>query len=109
MASRFLSTLILSCALLLPIFGLGARTSRGAGELLITQPGTFASLGGQEFTNEDIVEYDPVTDVGSLFFDGSAVNFFGNATGIHVIPEPSTALLLMTGLVPMALRRRRAA
>ena len=79
--------------------------------MLITQPGTFASLGGQEFTNEDIVEYDPVNDVGSLFFDGSAVNFFANATGIHVVPEPSTTLLFTTALVGvgLAIRRRRAA
>jgi hypothetical protein len=100
--------LILSCALLLPIFSLGARTSRAAVELLITQPGASGLLGGQEFHAEDILEYDPVTDVGSLYFDGSAVDFFGNATGIHIVPEPAVGLGLVSGVIALlGLRRVR--
>ncbi len=54
--------------------------SNGNLVLSTTNGGT---LGGQAFADEDLVEYNPTTNMGSLFFDGNAV-FTGATTGLGV-------------------------
>ena len=96
---------LLACSLGALILGF-ASIAGAVPIVLISHPGASASLGGQTFSNNDVLEYDPVSEVGALFFDGSALGFGGNINALHVIPEPSTALLLASGLVGLAARRR---
>jgi hypothetical protein len=55
------------------------------GHIILSTTGN-ARLGGLTFANEDLVEYDPVTDTATLFFDGSAL-FVGDqdTDAVHVI------------------------
>jgi hypothetical protein len=44
-----------------------------------------AVLGGLSFDDIDLVEYDPVTDTASLFFDGSLTTLDQDITSVHVL------------------------
>jgi hypothetical protein len=76
---------------------------------LILSTRSAASLGGLAFQPDDLVEYNPVTNVASLFFNGdlefAATN--ENIDAVFAIPEPSTAALLAVGLVGLIAAGRR--
>ncbi|MHC4110800.1 MAG: PEP-CTERM sorting domain-containing protein [Planctomycetota bacterium] len=59
---------------------------RGNGNIILSTTGN-ATLGGLGFGKDDIIEYNPTTDVASLFFDGNL--FSGN--------EDVDAVYLLTG------------
>ena len=46
-----------------------------------------ATLGGLSFENIDLVEYDPVADKASLFFDGSLTTLTEKINAVHVLPN----------------------
>ncbi len=52
-----------------------------------------ASLGGLSFENEDLVEYDPVTDTATMFFDGS-MHFSAdeNIISLHILENGNLVL-----------------
>lgn len=71
-----------------------------------------ATLGGLTFNEADLVEYDPVNDLSTLFFDSSlfetaAENIDAQAVSIAAAPEPSSLLMLGLGLGACALLRRK--
>ena len=46
-----------------------------------------AILGGLSFTDIDLVEYDPLTDTASLFFDGSLTTLNQDIVAVHVLAD----------------------
>jgi len=54
------------------------------GHLLLTNEYT-ATLGGQNFGPNDIVDYYPANDTATLFFDGDAVGFSGWIDAVHLL------------------------
>lgn len=67
-----------------------------------------ASLGGLSFTCGDLVEYNPTTDIATLYFDED--NFTGganiNAVYVTTLPEPATVALLGLGSLVLIGRKR---
>jgi hypothetical protein len=66
-----------------------------------------ATLGGLTFQPDDLVEYDPVTNVATLVLDGD-IEFTADEDidAAFVVPEPSTATLLTLGLAGLIAYRR---
>jgi hypothetical protein len=68
-----------------------------------------ATLGGLSFTCGDLVEYNPTTDVATLYFDEN--NFTGgtniNAVYVTTLPEPATVALLGLGCLILVRCKRR--
>ena len=67
-------------------------------------------LGGVDFDDEDVVEYDPGGPTWSLAFDGSAEDPDWAAADVDAValPEPELSLLLVTGIAGLlALGRSR--
>ena len=66
-----------------------------------------ATLGGLSFTSGDLVEYNPTTDIASLYFDEN--NFTGsaniNAVYVTTVPEPAMIALLGLGSLVLVVRR----
>lgn len=54
---------------------------------------TAASLGGLSFDEGDLVEYDPLADIATLFFDGSQFSLPADINAVSV-PEPAGWLML---------------
>ncbi len=52
---------------------------------LILSDAVGGTLGGQTFTAQDLVEYDPATDTAILYFDGSALGLTKAITGVHLL------------------------
>jgi len=75
------------------------------GTLLISTLGN-ATLGGLSFRDGDVVRYDPLSGVATLYF--SEDDFAGNENvdAYAVAPEPTSALLLSFGLAALAWTRR---
>ncbi len=65
------------------------------GNLLITTTGT-ATLGGLTFTDGSVAEYDPATDVATLFFDENRFSNGADINAIDILPPviPLDHLLL---------------
>ena len=67
-----------------------------------------AILGGLSFTSGDLVEYNPTTDVATLYFDEN--NFTGSpnidAVYVTTVPEPATIPLLGLGCLVLIGRKR---
>lgn len=67
-----------------------------------------ATLDGLSFTCGDLVEYNPTTDVATLYFDED--NFTGganiNAVYVTTVPEPATVALLGLGSLVLVGRKR---
>ncbi|MCP4407748.1 MAG: DNRLRE domain-containing protein [Gammaproteobacteria bacterium] len=56
-----------------------------------------ANLGGLSFTDIDLVEYDPVTDTASLYFDGSLTTLTVDITALHVLANGHLVLAAKGG------------
>ena len=80
----------------------------GDGNLVLSISIDNGSLGGLTLRDQDLVEYDPDTDMASLFLDGDGL-FDGVTRDIDAIfvPEPGTLLLLGLGILGLAFGRRR--
>ncbi|MBT8437147.1 MAG: DNRLRE domain-containing protein, partial [Gammaproteobacteria bacterium] len=61
------------------------------GHLLLTNEYT-ATLGGLSFGPNDIVDYDPVANSATLFFDGDAVGFSGWIDALHLLSNGNIVL-----------------
>ncbi len=58
-----------------------------------------ATIGGLSFGAGDLVEYNPMTDTSTLYFDENLFGSSANINGAHItsMPEPATVLLLSLG------------
>ena len=67
-----------------------------------------AILGGLSFTCGDLVEYNPTTDVATLFFDENNFTGSANIDAVYVttVPEPTTVALLGLGSLVLVGRKR---
>lgn len=79
----------------------------GSGNIILSTTSD-ATLGGLSFSEGDLVEYNSLTDVATLYFDESN---FSNAADIDAAyistPEPATVALLGLGSLVLMRRRRR--
>jgi len=67
-----------------------------------------ATLGGLTFRQHDLVEYNPLTDVATLYLSGDLFSNVANINAVHIVttvPEPATIVLL--GLASLVLIRPR--
>jgi hypothetical protein len=69
---------------------------------------TSGSVGGVDFDDEDVLEFDPVTRSWELVYDGSALHagwVDGDLEAVHMVPEPATRLQLAAGALFLAAAR----
>jgi hypothetical protein len=67
------------------------------------------SLGGINFDDEDILEFDPSGPTWTMVYDGSALHAALAAADVVAVPEPASWLMLIAGTAFLgALYRRRA-
>ena len=67
-----------------------------------------ATLGGLSFTCGDLVEYNPTTDIATLYFDEDSFTGGANINAVYVttLPEPATVALLGLGSLVLVGRKR---
>ena len=78
------------------------------GNIILSTVGA-ATLGGLSFSDGDLVEYNPTTDIATLYFDEG---LFGNnadvdAVYVATLPEPATVILLGLGFLVLIKNRKR--
>ena len=86
----------------------GARDF-GNGRLGLSFDGT-GQVGGVDFEDEDVLEYDSVMDTWSLAYDGSVQHSaLGGGPDLDAVsvPEPGRLLLLISGIAFLLLLGRR--
>ena len=86
----------------------GADFWAGTGHLFLSFDGS-GSVGGFDFDDEDILEFDPIglTWI-SLYYDGSALHAALAAADVVAVPEPGVRLQLAAGMALLgALHRTR--
>ena len=68
-----------------------------------------ATLGGLSFADGDLVEYNPTTDVATLYFSESLFSDNADVDAVYVttVPEPATVALLGLGCLIFVGRKRR--
>jgi hypothetical protein len=68
-----------------------------------------ATLGGLSFGAGDLVEYNPITDTSTLYFDENLFSSSANIDAVYVthLPEPATIALLGFGSLVLMRRRRK--
>jgi hypothetical protein len=73
--------------------------------ILSTEAG--ASLGGLTFLDGDLVEYNPTTDVATLYFSEALFSNNADIDAVYVttVPEPATMILLGVGMLVFVIRR----
>ncbi|MHC4461638.1 MAG: PEP-CTERM sorting domain-containing protein [Planctomycetota bacterium] len=80
----------------------------GSGNIVLSTVGA-ATLGGLSFGAGDIAEYNPTTDVATLYFAESNFAAGANIDGVYVtaMPEPATIAMLGLGCLVLIRRRRK--
>lgn len=78
------------------------------GNIILSTVGS-ATLGGLSFADGDLVEYNPTTDIATLYLDEG---LFGNnadvdAVYVTTLPEPATIALLGLGFLVLIKNRKR--
>ena len=79
------------------------------GNIILSTAGA-ATLGGLTFQNGDLIEYNPTTDIATLYFSESLFSSNANIDAVYVtsIPEPATiAMFGFGGLILICQRRRK--
>ncbi|MGB2807953.1 MAG: PEP-CTERM sorting domain-containing protein [Sedimentisphaerales bacterium] len=78
------------------------------GNIILSTEGA-ATLGGLTFANGDLAEYNPTTDVATLYFAESLFSTNANVDAVYVttVPEPATIALLGLGCLVLVGRKRR--
>ena len=66
-----------------------------------------AVLGGLSFSSGDLVEYNPATDVATLYFAESLFSDSANINAVYITPMPEPATIALLGFGCLALVRRR--
>ncbi len=68
---------------------------------------TIATLGGLTFADGDLVEYNPTTDVATLYFAESLFSNDADIDAVYVttLPEPATIVMLGLGMLVFIIRR----
>jgi hypothetical protein len=68
-----------------------------------------ATLGGLSFGAGDLAEYNPTTDVATLYFDESNFTSAANIDAVYVttVPEPAMTALLGLGSLVLIVRKRK--
>ncbi len=77
-----------------------------SGNIILSTTGA-ATLGGLSFGDGDLAEYNPTTDVATLYFDESLFSNNANIDGVYVTPMPEPATIALLGLGCLVLIRRR--
>ncbi len=77
------------------------------GNIILSTDGA-ATLGGLTFANGSLAEYNPTTDVATLYFDESLFSTNANIDAVYVttVPEPATIALLGLGCLALIGRKR---
>jgi hypothetical protein len=78
-----------------------------SGGLLWVSFDTSGSLGGVDFDDEDILEFDPSGPTWSLVYDGSALHAALAAADVVAVPEPASWLMLVAGMALLGALYRR--
>lgn len=84
----------------------GADYRASDGHLFLSFDGS-GSLGGVNFDDEDILEFDSSGPTWSLFYDGSAEHVELAPADVIAVPEPARSLLLLAGGALLGLCWRR--
>ena len=84
----------------------GADFRAGDGHLFLTFSSS-GTLGGVDFDDEDILEFDPSGPTWSVFYDGSAVHSALAAADVIAVPEPGRLLLRVSGVGGLLLLGRK--
>ncbi len=79
-----------------------------SGNIILSTAGA-ATLGGLSFANGDLAEYNPTTDLATLYFNESLFAGNANVDAVYVttLPEPATIALLGLGCVVLIGGRKR--
>jgi len=78
----------------------------GSGNIVLSTTDS-ATLGGLSFSSGDLVEYNPTTDIATLYFDEDSFTSAANIDGVHLtMPEPATVALLGLGSLLLVGRKR---
>ncbi len=86
----------------------GAQYQTSDGHLFLSFDGS-GSVGGVDFDDDDILEFDPVGPTWTMYYNGSALHAGLAAADIIAVPEPDQLLQLAPGillLTVLALRRK---
>ena len=81
----------------------GAICVSGNALPIILSTSNNGTLGGLSFTDQDLAEYDPLTDTASLYLDGAPVGISADIDAVHVLANDrivlsSTATMTLGGL-----------
>ena len=89
----------------------GAAFQASDGHLFLSFSGS-GTLGGVDFDDEDILEFDPVGTTWAMFYDGSSQHAELAATDVNALPEPHSMLqrgvaIVFLGCLTRVRSRRR--
>jgi len=77
-----------------------------SGNIVLSTEGA-ATLGGLIFADSDLVEYNPTTDVATLYFSEALFSTNTNIDAVYVTPMPEPTTITMLGLGCLILIRQR--